>query len=493
MSFENGSVGFRVLAGAIDQDALLDHASGNGLTDIDSIRDECPSGWMGPRHLLDGDLSAENCCTADGLLRLSLVQAQRKYPAGRLKAEVMREVEAWMKAEGRAYCPLKTRSELKQSVIERLLPDAPVGLSGIDLIVCGAPLDSFTLTDALSERKMDALSMALGNAHQRVRAVNPDFLCEEQGINPHDLKPLPFTGGHGERQTEMFGFTLGREFLMWLLWSAETIHEVDLPEIGKVAVFVDGPLVMKADDARVETLRLQGEAPTISGEFSQAMAEGMLLKRARVTLTMPGTDDCYQFEVDADEWTFRGVKLPKMEGSESRESAFLWRLNHLSKLWKWWTGLFGLFLAMRTRSAEKFEKSCFDWAFERPVRCRMRQTGGRKTEDGGRKTEDGGATGPTLQERAQKVFEGTIKSGAAVTIEVERRDGPDEELIEQAVEHLRKGGRAATSSLQRHLKIGYNRAANLIDLLEERGVLGPVTDDGHGPREILKLPKKAVA
>ena len=69
---------------------------------------------------------------APGLLRLSLARAQRKYPAGRLKAEVAREQEAWMKAEGRAYCPLKVRAELKLSVIERLLPDAPVGLDGVE-------------------------------------------------------------------------------------------------------------------------------------------------------------------------------------------------------------------------------------------------------------------------------------------------------------------------------------------------------------------------
>jgi len=44
-------------------------------------------------------------------------------------------------------------------------------------------------------------------------------------------------------------------------------------------------------------------------------------------------------------------------------------------------------------------------------------------------------------------------------------------------------GRASTSYLQRKLKIGYSRAARLMDVLEARGVIGPA--DGSKPREVL--------
>ena len=59
----------------------------------------------------------------------------------------------------------------------------------------------------------------------------------------------------------------------------------------------------------------------------------------------------------------------------------------------------------------------------------------------------------------------------------------DHELLEQAMEVLRSTKRASTSSLQRRLRIGYNRAANLMDLLEEKGIIGPPTETG--PRDIL--------
>ena len=59
----------------------------------------------------------------------------------------------------------------------------------------------------------------------------------------------------------------------------------------------------------------------------------------------------------------------------------------------------------------------------------------------------------------------------------------DDEILEQAIEVIRQTKRASTSSLQRRLRIGYTRAARVMDLLEERGMIGP--PDGAGPREIL--------
>lgn len=61
--------------------------------------------------------------------------------------------------------------------------------------------------------------------------------------------------------------------------------------------------------------------------------------------------------------------------------------------------------------------------------------------------------------------------------------GDDEPLFDQGVDLVLKAGKASTSFLQRHLKIGYSRAARMIDLMEEAGVVGP--GEGAKPREIL--------
>jgi len=59
----------------------------------------------------------------------------------------------------------------------------------------------------------------------------------------------------------------------------------------------------------------------------------------------------------------------------------------------------------------------------------------------------------------------------------------DDDLYEDAKAAVIEAGKASTSYVQRKLRVGYSRAARLIDLLEERGVVGP--QDGAKPRAIL--------
>jgi S-DNA-T family DNA segregation ATPase FtsK/SpoIIIE len=66
-------------------------------------------------------------------------------------------------------------------------------------------------------------------------------------------------------------------------------------------------------------------------------------------------------------------------------------------------------------------------------------------------------------------------------------DGDEnDELFQDAVKLVLEFGKASTSLLQRRLRIGYGRAAHLIDLMEKDGIVGPA--DGPKPREILKRP-----
>ena len=67
---------------------------------------------------------------------------------------------------------------------------------------------------------------------------------------------------------------------------------------------------------------------------------------------------------------------------------------------------------------------------------------------------------------------------------------PDEdELYQTAVEMVRRLEKASISLLQRRLRIGYTRAARLMDMMEERGVVGPPKEGSSKPRDVL--PEKA--
>jgi DNA segregation ATPase FtsK/SpoIIIE, S-DNA-T family len=71
--------------------------------------------------------------------------------------------------------------------------------------------------------------------------------------------------------------------------------------------------------------------------------------------------------------------------------------------------------------------------------------------------------------------------------DMEQAAGDADQLYRQAVEEVRHAGKASVSLLQRKLRIGYSRAARLIDELEAKGVIGPDLGGSRG-REVLPAP-----
>jgi S-DNA-T family DNA segregation ATPase FtsK/SpoIIIE len=59
-------------------------------------------------------------------------------------------------------------------------------------------------------------------------------------------------------------------------------------------------------------------------------------------------------------------------------------------------------------------------------------------------------------------------------------------MYEDAVRLVLQMGKASTSTLQRHLRLGYGRAARILDMMQRDGIIGP--PDGSKPREVLKRP-----
>jgi DNA segregation ATPase FtsK/SpoIIIE, S-DNA-T family len=78
------------------------------------------------------------------------------------------------------------------------------------------------------------------------------------------------------------------------------------------------------------------------------------------------------------------------------------------------------------------------------------------------------------------------KAAVAGGADDEGGDGEHDELYHDAVRLVIEFGKASTSLLQRRLRIGYGRAAHLIDLMEKDGIVGAA--DGPKPREVLKRP-----
>ncbi len=89
-----------------------------------------------------------------------------------------------------------------------------------------------------------------------------------------------------------------------------------------------------------------------------------------------------------------------------------------------------------------------------------------------------------LKGQAQPTYnEALLQPPAAEAAEAEGADGEQDEMYDQAVAVVTESGQASISYVQRRLKVGYNRAARMIEAMEKAGLLGPA--DGAKPRKIL--------
>ena len=115
------------------------------------------------------------------------------------------------------------------------------------------------------------------------------------------------------------------------------------------------------------------------------------------------------------------------------------------------------------------------------VAGRVQARAGRATHGGHEaphnEADDDGGGGVILLAPSQ----GQAAQGASAAADTESSD--EDELLPAAVDVVLETGQASVSMLQRRLKLGYSRAARLVDQMEERGIVGPF--EGSKPRQLL--------
>ena len=83
----------------------------------------------------------------------------------------------------------------------------------------------------------------------------------------------------------------------------------------------------------------------------------------------------------------------------------------------------------------------------------------------------------------QAAMETSKKSSSASSASSDSDDSSGDEMMPKAIEVVVESQMASTTLLQRKLKLGYARAARIIDELEQRGIVGPF--EGAKPRKVL--------
>jgi S-DNA-T family DNA segregation ATPase FtsK/SpoIIIE len=84
-----------------------------------------------------------------------------------------------------------------------------------------------------------------------------------------------------------------------------------------------------------------------------------------------------------------------------------------------------------------------------------------------------------IRKQSEPIYEEELLKEKPVSFTLDEKD----EFYEQAVRLIMETGQASASLLQRRLRIGYTRAARIIDMMEQEGLLGPF--EGSKPRKIL--------
>ncbi len=349
MPFESGSISFRMVelprAFPADYVERFAREAAGSLDDVGAMESR---GWVTGRHLMDSHITEESAMNA-GWVRLDLRQAERKVPTSLLKAECRMEELAVMAAEDKAYLKAKVRSEIRQSVTERLLPDMPPQMRAIPFVYM--PGSTHLYVSALPASQWDVFNCAFVSTLGFSGApATPEALGVS--LKKADLRDFHGTSFSPDMEDVAMEAAPGREFLTWLWFKAETQNgRVAIAEGRELGVLLEGPLTFIYEGNGAHAAVLKKGTPENSIEAKTCLLSGKKLKEAKITFALD-EESVWSFSFEADQFLIRGLKLPKGEGQLDSVSRFQERMIFLEQWREMFLDLFGAFLDVRTDSAK---------------------------------------------------------------------------------------------------------------------------------------------
>jgi hypothetical protein len=323
----------------------VEQFSRNALPPINTLGSGDISGWVSGRHLLDRRITDDNAYLA-GYLRLTLCKAERKIPPALLKAECKMEELAEMQARGIAFLKRKEKSEIKKQVTERLLPEMPPTLTGIDF-VCEQDGEVLYAT-ATSDKQIDAFTLYFKQTTGvDIIPLTPFTVAAKE--RKTDLRDLPPTSFSPDCDDDTAEDQIGRDFLTWLWYFSEACGGIASLDDGEISVMIEGPLSFVFEGNGAHETVLRKGMPVVSAEAKTALTCGKKLKRAKVTFARG--EDVWTVNLDADEFVMRGAKLPKGENLDAA-SKFQDRVLALETLRRILVGFYQRFLDERLKQEE---------------------------------------------------------------------------------------------------------------------------------------------
>ncbi len=364
MSFEKGSLSFRIFFAQRDfEEADIEKFAAAAFPPLNTLAEEEIHGWVAGRHILDRNITQETAYLG-GYLRLTLTQAKKTVPASLLAAEVAVEEMAVMEADDKQYLNQQAKQEIRKDVKERLLPDMPPQLKGMDFVF--DERSHMIYCTATSEKQLDAFVLTLMQTTGVIAQVaDPDNMASKvDGVDVQNWGPSSFSAA---LEDGMVDGTAGREFLMWLWFCSEKRGGLaNIPDVGEIAYMVEGPLTFVMEGKGAHEITLKKGEPMQSAEAKTALVSGKKLKKAKVQFVRG--EEVWAFTFDADDFVFRSLKLPQTETFD-RVGKFQERMVMLETFRQSFFHLYSEFVKERNDSEtwKETKDTMRKWVADRPT------------------------------------------------------------------------------------------------------------------------------
>ena len=161
---------------------------------------------------------------------------------------------------------------------------------------------------------------------------------------------------------------MGQDFLTWLCFlSEERGGIVKIRDLGEFGVMLEGPVTFVMEGQGAHETVLRKGMPLLSPESKTCLQSGKKLRRARLTLARK--DETWQVTLDADLFTFRGLKLPEVDEKDPI-NRFQERMLRLDMFKEVFLELYDRFLDERRDPAQwaKVLKDIHRWVADRRIR-----------------------------------------------------------------------------------------------------------------------------
>jgi hypothetical protein len=220
--------------------------------------------------------------------------------------------------------------------------------------------------EATTDKKSDMVSASFIEATgMRMINVTPETMFKKNGGDYNSLNPSSFSSNSADSVDSV---DLGEDFLTWL-WYKSDIGCAFNVDGDTVEVFLEGPMTLVNEGEGAHEAILRKGFPSVAKETQAAFSSGKKLRVAKITFAK-SEDEIWKCKLNANTFTFSGLKVPKAERKLDADSKFQQNIMNIEAFFTMFNSIYSDFCNIRKDDqAWKDEvKAIVDWMDNRNVK-----------------------------------------------------------------------------------------------------------------------------